>query len=322
MFLLDPVVAGEVEAGGVLALQVGVRGPLPPAPEGVGEMAVVDRDRIARLRIFVEAVRNEYPGPEFGGSPPELGEEIALDPDVLHVVRLGRYRQRGDLLVERDVDPGRSSRPQHDRLGGGDQVPRLAVPLLSLTPVGRELDGVAIGAVVGLIPVQKRLNPVLPGRDILQAADRVAEGPAVHQHRISRRPPLDVHPERQLAVRSVHDLEARLGRVILGEHEDQPAVQGLGTPVSAEGHRERGAFRAPAAECGKRRDGNQRPNRCRCVGVPHGVSPSTGFPVCGGLCQQRGASLPSHASDRQYAVSRPTSLWTKSRGVQAAIHPG
>ena len=74
MFLLDPVVAGKVEAGGVLALQVGVRRFFPPIPEGVGEVAVVDGDRVARLRMLVEAVGYEEPGPEFGGSPPELGQ--------------------------------------------------------------------------------------------------------------------------------------------------------------------------------------------------------------------------------------------------------
>ena len=163
--------------------------------------------------------------------------------------------------------------PSETLCGVETRFPGLRVPLLSLAPVGRKLDGVAIGALVGLIAVQQRLNPVLPGRDLGQAADRVAESPAVHHHRLSRRPPLDVHPERQLAGRAVHDLEARLRRVILGEHEDQPAVEGIRTPVSAERHRECGASGSRAAERGERRNENERPNRGQCLAVAHGCLP-------------------------------------------------
>ena len=279
VFLLDPVVAVEVEPRRVLALQVGLRRLLPPAPEGVGEVAVVDGDRITRVGVVIETVRDEHPGPEFGGRAPELGEEVALDLHVLHVLRLRGHRQRGDLLVEHDVDRGGAARAERDRLRGGVEVAGLAVPHLPLAPVRRQLHDVAVGALVGLVAVQERLHPVLASGDVGQAADRVPEGPTVHGDRLAGRPAVDVHAERQLAVRAVHDLEARLRGVVPGEHEDEPAVERLGAPVGRERHRERGAAGARAAESGQRDDENERPDRGEWLADAHGAPPPPGRPV-------------------------------------------
>ena len=282
VLLLDPVVAVEVEPGGVLALQIRLRRLLPPAPEGVGEVAVVDGDRVAGLGVVVEAVRDEHPGPEFGRRPPELGEEVALDPDVLHVLRLGRHRQRGDLLVEHDLDGGRPARSERDRRRGGVEVAGLPVPHLALAAVGRQLHDVAVGALVGLVAVQERLHPVLAGRHVGQAADRVAERPAVHGDRLARRPAVDVHAECQLAVRTVHDLEAGLRGVVLREHEDEPAVERVGAAVGREGHREGGATGSGAPEGGERRGQDERAGG-EWLGVAHGRPPPPGPPVCRGI---------------------------------------
>ena len=95
-----------------------------------------DGQGIPGLRMFVEAGRQEDVGPQVHVGAPEVREEFGPDPDVLHPLRvLGR----GDLrnhLVQDDLDPAPRGRIEGDPLGSGVEVPRLAGPLLALTPVG------------------------------------------------------------------------------------------------------------------------------------------------------------------------------------------
>ena len=49
------------------------------------EMRRVDDERVVRVRVLVEPVGKEHERAEFDRAAPELGQELALDPDVLHV---------------------------------------------------------------------------------------------------------------------------------------------------------------------------------------------------------------------------------------------
>ena len=101
-FLLDPVVAAEVEALGVVGLEVRVRRLGAKASEVRGEVPVEDAQGVARLGVFVEALGQEHVGAEEHRPPPELAQQIALDADVLDELGVLRRLDGGDLLVERD----------------------------------------------------------------------------------------------------------------------------------------------------------------------------------------------------------------------------
>jgi hypothetical protein len=76
LLLLDPVVAVQAEALAVVWLQVGIRRHLAEALERVREVAVVHDQRIARLRMLVEAVRQQHDGAELHRPAPELREQL------------------------------------------------------------------------------------------------------------------------------------------------------------------------------------------------------------------------------------------------------
>ena len=86
--LLDAVVALELEALAVLALQVGVRRRLPPVAEIAREVAVVDDERVARVRVRVEALGQEDVRAEEHVAAPELRQQLAPDAHVLDVLRV------------------------------------------------------------------------------------------------------------------------------------------------------------------------------------------------------------------------------------------
>ena len=104
VLLFGPVVARPVEAVAVHGLQVRVGGRLAEAVEVVRKVPVVDDERIPRLRVRVPAFRQQHVRAEEHGPAPELRQEIALDADVLDVLRVRRIGNRRNHLVEDETD--------------------------------------------------------------------------------------------------------------------------------------------------------------------------------------------------------------------------
>src|SRR3990172_7624388 len=103
VLLLRPVVALPPKTLAVLGLQVWIRRLLAESTKRVGEVAVEDHERIAGLGMRVEAFRKKHVSAEMHRPPPELRQELALDLDVLDVLRLRGIGTGRDLLIEGDA---------------------------------------------------------------------------------------------------------------------------------------------------------------------------------------------------------------------------
>ena len=74
-----------------------------------------------------------------------------------------------------DGDGGRAG-ADVDLAGLRHEVAGGEVPVLAFAAVGCELDGLAVGAVEGLVDVEHGLDGVVAGRDFAELADGVAAG--------------------------------------------------------------------------------------------------------------------------------------------------
>ena len=59
------------------------------------------------------------------------------------------------------------------------KVAGLAIPMLALALVHGEFDGVAVGAMEGLVDVEHRLHVVFAGGDLVEGSARIAERGAI-----------------------------------------------------------------------------------------------------------------------------------------------
>ena len=99
LLLLDAVVAGEVEALGVVGLEVGVgRGRAEVGD--IGDEVIVEYGvGVVGGRVLVKALRDEDDGGDEHGAAPEFGEERGLDADVADVFGVGLRGDGGDDFV-------------------------------------------------------------------------------------------------------------------------------------------------------------------------------------------------------------------------------
>ena len=100
--------------------------------------------------------------------------------------------------------------------------------MLSFAAIRRQLHGLAVRPVKGLINVQHRLNRVVAGRHVLQARPRIALRVVADRKRLTGLPRVHCYTENHLRLKAVVDLHARLFARIVREQKQQPAVQGLG----------------------------------------------------------------------------------------------
>jgi hypothetical protein len=112
--------------------------------------------------------------------------------------------------------------------------------MLAFSAIHGELDGVAVGAVEGLVAVQDDLDVVVAGRDVVEIADGVAKGGVVDGDGLARLELVEVEAEDHLGAGGEVDLHPGLGGGIGGKQEEDAAVDGLGAAFLGERHRERG----------------------------------------------------------------------------------
>ena len=72
MFLNDPVVAFDVEAGAVDRLEVWIGRLYPKAAEIAREVPLKNTPRLAGFRVVIETLRQEHVGAQVGGPAPKL----------------------------------------------------------------------------------------------------------------------------------------------------------------------------------------------------------------------------------------------------------
>ena len=188
---------------------------------------MVDDEGIARLRMRVPAFREQHVRAEEHGPAPELRQEIALDADVLHVLRVRRIGNRRNHLVEGEADGAALLRVDRQLLGRAEEIARRPAPLLAFAPIHRQFHRVAVRAAERLVAVQQRLHGVGASRDLVEAGHGVAEDRGVEDRGLPRQQSFNIHAEDLLRLDPVTDLEARLARRIGRQHQQHAPVDGL-----------------------------------------------------------------------------------------------
>ncbi len=193
---LHAVVAVEPEACAVDARDRGVRRCLPPAADGLGEVAVKDHQRIARVGVLVEPLRQQHMGAEEYRPTPELGQQPALNTLVADVPGRRGIGNGWNLLIEHQSRRG-GSEPAIDSDPTGRAVPvaGLSVPLLPFASIRGELEHAAVRQPECFVAVEHCLDPVAAGRQRAQAPDGISERRRSHPLAAPRAPAFHVETE-------------------------------------------------------------------------------------------------------------------------------
>ena len=175
------------------------------------EVPLLDHERVAHVGVLVEAARQQHDRAQVHGVAPPTGKDVALDPDALHPLRVGRHLDRGDLAGELELDHVVARRIDPDPAGLTEVVARRECPALPLPLVLGRPDGVSVGALVLGVDVQDGLDPVIAGGQAAEAAVWVAVGARIDDHGVAGGGLFDVGGEEgHLAV-------ALAGRVVAGD---------------------------------------------------------------------------------------------------------
>jgi hypothetical protein len=200
--------------------------------------AVIDDQRVARIRVLLEAVGEKDDGAEMHRPAPEFGEQFALDFHVLDVFRVLRRGDGRDDPVEHDMDGLVARGIEPDLLRRAVEVAGRQVPMLALAAIHGQLDGVSVGAMEGLVAVQERLHGVLARRDFRKAPARIAEDLPVDHRFLSRLQAVHIDAEDQLRVGVVADLEPWLPFGIGRHHQQHASVERGAALLLREGYGE------------------------------------------------------------------------------------
>src|SRR5262249_29642179 len=92
---------------------------------------------------------------------PELGEQLALNLDVLHVRGVRRHLDGRDRLIEREPDLVSRKRIKMEAAYGAVEIPRRTIELLSFPLIQVGPDDVAVGALKSGVDVEQGLHVVV-----------------------------------------------------------------------------------------------------------------------------------------------------------------
>ena len=102
LLLLNLVVPRKMKALRVLGLQIRIRRRRPKVFKAAHKVVMKDRQRIVHGGVFVEALRHQYHRRNKHRATPELRQQITLDAQMPHVLRIRLWRNRANHLVQRN----------------------------------------------------------------------------------------------------------------------------------------------------------------------------------------------------------------------------
>jgi hypothetical protein len=168
---------------------------------------------------------------------------------------------RLDNFVQRDLEGRCPRRIEGHLLRGAVEVSRGTIPRLPLAAIHRQLDGVPVLAMKGFVSMQQSLHSIRAGRNVAQAAFRVAQDAGVDHARGVGRHGVDIDAEQLLRLRAILDLKARLPFLAGGNHQQQAPIERLLARRRGEPNREARRRRVCCVR-GKRDDGGGGDEKC------------------------------------------------------------
>ena len=161
----------------------------PPRPKPPGalerEMPLDVVDRIVGVRMRVVVLRQQHRGAEKDRMPPPFRQDLALDLDALDERGVGRQPEPAESTLSATslIGAGRR-RIDRDLRRLAVEIAGRALPVLSFPLIHVHPHRVAVRARKARVDVHERLHPVLAGRNVAQARERMAAiGGADHRPR-------------------------------------------------------------------------------------------------------------------------------------------
>ena len=186
-----------------------------------------NQNRVARIRMFVPAVRHQYHRADFSRTSPEFREQLAAHVDVFfplvvlharrmcdrapveHRVHFGQFFfERRNLVVERNANRAGCFGIEMQLLRRAQEISGLRLPVLAFALVRRKLHHLAVAQVKSFVNVEHGPHRVFAGNQFAQALERIAKRGRIHAHHGARLPRVHIHSKRLLRLEAFLHSEA------------------------------------------------------------------------------------------------------------------
>jgi len=104
IFLNDFIVTLNLESFVVFGFEIRIRRNLSKALECIGEMTMVNDERIPGIRMFLITLRQKNMGSEIHRTPPKLRQQLTLDSNVFDILGFCRCGNGRDYSVKADLN--------------------------------------------------------------------------------------------------------------------------------------------------------------------------------------------------------------------------
>ena len=153
-----------------------------------------------RLRMVIESGREQHVRADVHRRPPEFGEQIAFDANILDPLGVFRLGDRCDDLAEADVNDLIRRGIEVNMHRFAVEVAGFAEPVLTFTLVGSDLQSVAIGAMESFVSVENRLDAIVAGGNIRDTFQWLSQNLCINYGRLAWCESVNVEPEAWLDI--------------------------------------------------------------------------------------------------------------------------
>src|ERR1044071_1607975 len=186
-------------------------------------MSLLIEHRIMSVGMRFIAFRQQHGGAQVNRLSPELREQLALDLDVLHVLRIARRKRRRNFVIQAESDLIAGERVKVKMASISKHVSWRLVELLPFPLVHVRPDGVAVSTLKSCVNVKQPLDVIIARGKFAHRLQGIAQGERVHSGGLSRLQALYIDGQ-HLGPRTPRaHLQTRLGIIGPGNDYKQPA---------------------------------------------------------------------------------------------------
>src|SRR5260370_30325114 len=147
---------------------------------------------------------------QIDGLTPELGEQLALNLDVLYVRRVRRYLNVRNLLIERELDLVCRLLLEKKKTHRALEISRRAIELLPLPLVHVAPNRVSVIALKPCVYVEQSLNVIVACPSLTDRLQRITHSQRVHRRGLSRLHGLNIASQQPSARPPSPDSQTRI----------------------------------------------------------------------------------------------------------------